>query len=129
MDFGDGDTESGISAQHSFDDAGTFIVTLTVTDSIGRVNRTSQSVTVAQGPEPVAAIVTSPSSPIVGQTVNFNGATSKPAAGRTIRSFEWDFGDGTSAGGPQASHAYSTAGTYTVILTVTDDAGRVGRPL
>jgi PKD repeat protein len=125
-DFGDGDTGSGITTQHSFEDAGTFIVTLTVTDSIGRVNRTSQSVTVAQGPEPTATIVTSPSSPIVGQTVNFNGATSKPAAGRTIRSFEWDFGDGTSGGGPQVTHAYSTPGTYTVILTVTDDAGRVG---
>lgn len=124
--FGDGDTGSGITTQHSFDDAGTFIVTLTVTDSIGRVNRTSQSVTVAQGTIPTATIVVSPASPIVGQAVNFNGSTSKPAPGRSIRSFEWDFGDGTSAGGAQVSHAYATAGTYTVVLTVTDDAGRVG---
>jgi chitodextrinase len=123
---GDGDTGTGIATSHSFDDSGTFVVTLTVTDSIGRVNAVSQSVTVGAGTKPTATIVTSPSSPIVGQTVNFNGSTSVPAAGRVIRSWEWDFGDGASGSGAVASHAYANAGTYTVILTVTDDADRVG---
>jgi PKD repeat protein len=58
--------------------------------------------------------------------VNFNGATSKPGPGRTIVAYDWSFGDGFNGGGPQVSHAYSKAGTYLVVLTVTDDAGRVG---
>ena len=124
--FGDGDSGTGIATTHSFDDAGTFVVTLTVTDSIGRVNALSQSVSVGQGTKPTATIVTSPSSPIIGQTINFNGSTSIAAPGRVIRSFDWDFGDGTSGGGPQVGHAYANAGSYTAVLTVTDDAGRVG---
>jgi PKD repeat protein len=124
--FGDGDTGSGIATSHSFDDPGTFVVTLTVTDSIGRVNSVSQSLAVGQGTKPTASIVSSPSSPIVAQQINFNGSTSTAAPGRVIRSFNWDFGDGTSGSGAQVAHAYANAGTYTVVLTVTDDAGRVG---
>jgi PKD repeat protein len=122
--FGDGDSGSGITTQHSFDDPGTFIVTLTVTDNIGRTNFISQSVPVGQGPLPTAVIVTSPAAPVVGQSINFNGSTSRPAPGRAIRSYSWDFGDGASAGGAQVQHAYAVSGTYVVILTVTDDAGR-----
>jgi len=123
--FGDGDTASGITAQHAYDDPGTFIATLTITDSVGRVNAASQSVTVGAGTPPGAAIVVSPSAPVVSQQVNFNGSTSRPAPGRTIRSYTWDFGDGTSGSGAQVQHAYAAAGDYTVVLTVTDDAGRI----
>ena len=125
-DFGDGDKASGITAQHAFDDPGTYVVTLTVTDSIGRVNRVSQSITVTQGTVPTATIVRSPTSASVNQPVNFNGATSKAAPERFIVSYEWSFGDGTFASGAQVAKAYGRAGTYTVVLTVTDDAGRVG---
>jgi glucose/arabinose dehydrogenase len=45
--------------------------------------------------------------------------------------YEWDFGDGTSASGPQASHRYNPpdAGVhvYQAVLTVRDDRGGVGR--
>jgi PKD repeat protein len=81
---------------------------------------------VGQGTKPTATIVTSPASPIIGQAINFNGSTSIAAPGRVIRSWNWDFGDGASGSGPQVSHAYANSGSYTVVLTVTDDAGRVG---
>jgi PKD repeat protein len=41
----------------------------------------------------------------------------------SITSYEWDFGDGTTATGGSAVHSYAAAGTYTVTLTVTDNAG------
>jgi len=39
----------------------------------------------------------------------------------TIESYAWDFGDGATGTGIKPSHKYSSKGTYTVKLTVTDD--------
>jgi len=124
--FDDGTTASGEQVTHVFRSAGDRNVMLTVIDSIGASHSTRRTVPVGQGALPVATIVTSPASPIVGQTINFNASTSRPAPGRTIRSYEWDFGDGTTGSGANVQHTYATAGTYVVVLTVTDDAGRVG---
>jgi PKD repeat protein len=42
----------------------------------------------------------------------------------TIAGYSWDFGDGSAAGnGESPNHTYTTPGTYTVKLTVTDDSG------
>jgi PKD repeat protein len=41
-----------------------------------------------------------------------------------VTGWAWTFGDGgTSTNGPLVSHAYNTAGTYTVTLTVTTGSG------
>jgi PKD repeat protein len=53
---------------------------------------------------------------------DFDGSASSDADG-TIVSYDWDFGDGTTASGPTASHEYAASGSYTVALTVTDDGG------
>jgi hypothetical protein len=39
--------------------------------------------------------------------------------------FSWDFGDGATSVQPQILHAFSGPGTYTVTLTVVDDAGNI----
>lgn len=125
-DFGDGKTATGKSTTHSFDDPGTFAVKLTVTDFQGRSATTSQTVDVAGGTAPSASFLTSPSTPRVGENVNFNASASRPATGRTIRTYDWDFGDGTlkTTTGPVTAHDYVTSGTFSVTLVVTDDAGR-----
>ena len=48
----------------------------------------------------------------------FNGSASDPNP--DVLSFAWDFGDGKSALGLTAHHAYVAAGTYTATLTVSD---------
>jgi len=44
----------------------------------------------------------------------------------SIASYQWVFGDGTTATGVSAAHSYAAAGTYTITLTVTDSQGVVG---
>ena len=58
-------------------------------------------------------------------TCDFDGSGSTDPDGSVV-SYAWDLGDGTSATGPSPSHTYAAAGTYPVILTVTDNEGATG---
>ena len=59
---------------------------------------------------------------IINETVAFDGSGSADSDG-TIVDYQWDFGDGGSANGVLANHAYNTTGLFSVILMVTDDDG------
>lgn len=67
---------------------------------------------------PTASFTATPS----GLTGQFNASASGDSDG-TIVAYEWTFGDGTTGTGVTASRTYTTAGTYTVGLTVRDDDG------
>ena len=85
----------------------------------------SAATIVALGPAnaaPVAGFSVSPANPMEGHDVFFNAAASMDSDG-TIVSYEWDFGDGTTGSGRQTSHVYAGAGTFVVVLTVTDNSG------
>ncbi len=53
-------------------------------------------------------------------SVNASGSSDPDGS---IASYAWTFGDGASATGVSGSHTYAAAGTYTIGLTVTDNAG------
>ncbi|MBU2972321.1 collagenase [Pseudoalteromonas sp. C2R02] len=57
--------------------------------------------------------------------VNFNSDGSADSEG-PINAYLWNFGDGNTSTIANPSHSYSTAGTYTVTLTVTDSEGATG---
>ena len=61
----------------------------------------------------------------VGQAITFNGALSSDPEG-TIVGYYWSFGDSTTGNGMTTTHSYSSPGTYTVSLTVTDGEGMSG---
>ncbi|MEE6288195.1 PKD domain-containing protein [Georgenia sp. MJ173] len=50
---------------------------------------------------------------------SFDGSAVAPE-GREIVSYEWDFGDGNTASGAEATHTYAVDGSYTARLIVTD---------
>lgn len=52
--------------------------------------------------------------------VAFDASASTDSDGSLI-AHEWDFGDGSSDSGVIVNHTYASSGTYTVVLTVTDD--------
>jgi PKD repeat protein len=123
--FGDGDAGSGATTTNTYELAGTYLVTLTVTDDRGtRASTAPTPITVIASANPVAAFTFSPTDPSVGTSMVFNAASSTVPTGRTLVGFNWEFGDGNQATGVAPIHTFTVAGTYTVVLTVTDDTGR-----
>ena len=57
-----------------------------------------------------------PSTAIAGETISFSAQTE--ASGVPAIEYRWEFGDGTSASGPKASHTYTRAMDFTIRLTV-----------
>ncbi len=53
---------------------------------------------------------------------NFDASSSYDTDG-SVTSYQWDFGDGLTSSGVNVVHNYTTTGSYTVSLTVTDDYG------
>src|SRR5581483_6974445 len=78
------------------------------------------AVTPDQGP--VASFTVTPA--IAGSTTTFD-ASASTAPSSPIMSYAWTFGDGEGAlsAHPTASHVYTTPGSYSVTLTLTDAAG------
>lgn len=71
---------------------------------------------------PVPAFDVSPADPEAGRPVRFVAEASLDPDGE-LREIWWDFGDGAAAEGRTADHVYSAAGTYTAVLTLSDDDG------
>ncbi|MHC1579830.1 MAG: PKD domain-containing protein, partial [Candidatus Alkanophagales archaeon] len=118
-DFGDGTTASGAVVTHAYADDGTYTATLTVTDNHGAKNSTTVTVKVNNRAPSVS--ITGPEVTREGVEVQFEADASDIDG--VIVAYEWDFGDGTTASGAVVTHAYASAGNYTVRLTVTDDDG------
>ncbi len=130
-DFGDGTIVNSLTSiqTHQFDAVGNYLVRLTVKDNQGRTNQSApQTVTVTAGTPPIAIFVFSPTEPIPSQPAFFNGTQSTPGVGHRIVSYRWSWGDGKApSSGSSVSHIFNAAGTYVVVLTVTDEVGQVGR--
>ena len=72
-------------------------------------------------PEPSAAFVATPSSGSAPLDVAFD-ASGSSSPGATITDYTWSFG--ATETDPFTNYTFATAGTYTVVLTVTDSRGK-----
>ncbi|AKA36092.1 PKD domain-containing protein [Flagellimonas lutaonensis] len=123
-DFDNGTTSTEINPVTTFTDAGTYEVTLTVTDDGGLTDMTTITITVVDpmGNLPPNAVVSAtPDSGEAPLEVSFTGSNSTDDVG--VVSYAWDFGDGGSSTEADPVHTYNTPGNYLATLTVTDGEG------
>ncbi len=120
-DFDDGATSTELTESHVFLDDGNYIVVLTVTDNSGGTNTTTFRVAVSNVRPSITAEVNA-TEIIEGGGLSFSVDWSDPGSEDTHTVF-WDFGDGTDTTELNPTHTYVQDGTYTVLVTVTDDDG------
>ncbi|GAB6040917.1 PKD domain-containing protein [Endothiovibrio diazotrophicus] len=120
----DGQTASGSRATMAFDREGVYLVTLEVVDNDGAHSETTQEITVTPGfnASPTAAFSATPTSGYLPLTVALNGSESTDSDG-SIVSYVWSSSDGQESAGVSSNLTFSSAGTYEITLTVTDDQG------
>lgn len=109
--------------------SGSFVVTLTVTDSLGQASSASTTVAVT-ALTPTVSLNPSATSVTAGTNVSFDSTGSSAPAGRTLASYQWTLTAGSgiasltgSTTGPTATVATSGTGSFTLQLTLTDSAG------
>jgi PKD repeat protein len=120
-DFGDG--TPGSTAQnptHTYTATGTFAAKVTVNDGKGGNNNDTLSVTVvAPNQNPTVSITRNPTGNVTtGTSVAFTATATDPDGDPLT--YAWDFGDGGTSTQQNPSHPYSTAGTYSAKVVVSD---------
>lgn len=135
--FGDGSTSSEDRPSHTYSEAGTYPVTVRISNSAGSTSTHTGSVTILPaidnptctgGPSSVniTLVYDGPSSGcsfsnttncVRGESITF-GADIFGYTLQTCDKFEWDFGDNSTATTRQAQHTFTADGTYTVKLKI-----------
>jgi len=134
--FGDGDSGNSENPSHTYTESGDFAVSLTATNSAGS-NISAQQDVIRVSAAPVAAATYVPTASATAEPappeVSFDGeptsgpaplvVTFTPSAPGSPESYAWDFGDGGTSTEREPTYTYTTAGSYTVTLTVKYAAG------
>ena len=129
LDFGDSSTHSTSSGSvsHGYAAAGDYPATLTVSDGKGGTDVKTVTIHVTTAPpvnhDPVATLSPPTATIHENEAVSFNvGATDEDGDALTV---DLDFGDHSTHGSQTGivGHTYTTAGSYTATLTVSDGRG------
>ncbi|MEI7727367.1 MAG: PKD domain-containing protein, partial [Bacteroidota bacterium] len=126
-DFGDGNTvnfNTPVEPAHIYPTTGSYLVTLTVTDTNNCIKSFVHQVSVNELP---VALFAHNAPMCVGLMVHFTN-NSYTTGNNFLVKWHWEFGDGTDTtifwpNSPDVSHSYSAANTYSVTLTITTNRG------
>jgi PKD repeat protein len=125
-DFGDGGGQFGGVVDHTYLAAGTYTAEVTATDAAGATDTATIAITVQDPPANQAPTVRAAADPKSGPAplrVRLSSAPMDMEDGRNLL-VVWDFGDGGRGGGDALWHTYTTPGTYSAKVTVTDRGGK-----
>jgi PKD repeat protein len=115
---------SGTSLNYTFASAGSYVVGLTVCDdaSPSQCNTATHVVTIQDTmvDNPPTAVITGPTSGTAGDTLSFDGSGSSDDG--SIISYAWTVDSMSAGSGMSLNYTFTTAGSYTVVLTVCDNA-------
>lgn len=118
-DLGDGASASSTIVTHTYTQPGTYDVLLTVTSPQGCQHDSLFEELITVFPRPLASFTPSTTDACVDAPLSFVN-TSTPADTYTC---SWSFGDGTLSTDCAVTHAYPSAGTFNVLLSVTNTFG------
>ena len=120
--FADGSKATTQTVKKTATAPGTYTATVTATDTGGltATKTVSYTVTANNAPTVVSASVTAASLP-AGQSRTFS-ASASDADNQTL-TYKWVFGDGSTSTKASAAKTFSTRGSFTATLTVTDTGG------
>jgi Zinc metalloprotease (elastase) len=116
--FGDGVTSTQRNPVHEYTGAGDYLVTLTASTTEGDTLAQWQETITITGSDtvPTGAQL---SLAINGRVLSFDTAASTYPEGSSLRI---DFGDGANTQEASGEHSYDSAGTFTVTLTISNEA-------
>jgi len=118
--FGDGATSNQQNASHTYTSPGIDTLKLTVNNNCGGIQHLSQVVYVKNGAHPSASFGSSVGG---GSGVCPHDNIQFYPRSQSASSYSWTFGDGGTSSQAQPTYSYSSAGKYTVKLTVTSSCG------
>lgn len=115
-DFGDGTPTSNLeNPSHTYTSPGSYLVTLTVSDSQGCFNDAIETYQISyEGPIEALLVIPDLDS-CLDAPVQFNTES-------IAQTYNWDFGDGEVSTLQNPQHQYSAEGVYNVQLTIIDSA-------
>jgi PKD repeat protein len=116
--FGDGESSFVQNPSHTYVTAGTYTVKLQISGPGGNGEEEKIDYITVNSTEIQADFAGNPTTGQAPLMVDFTDLSTG-----TIDTWEWDFGDGGSAGEQNPSHEYTTTGSFTVSLTITGPAG------
>ena len=128
--WGDATTDTAKSPSHTYANAGTYKIILTITTANGCTDTISKTVVVF--PQATTLAYTMNNNSQCLKTNSFTFTSTSAVTGGTITN-KWDYGDGSATvNGSPVTKNYSTAGTYRVLLTTTTNNGcidTISRPV
>ena len=122
-DLGDGGTKSGRNISHAYQQPGTVVVKLTVSNDQGHSDSVTKQVKVTSGGPPELGFQIAEGYTLKGRVPHT--VRIKNTSTGVILGHHWDFDDGTTSDAEHPEHTYGKAGTYKIRYWVDSPYGEV----